>query len=40
MIKLGEETVAIGKKTESENASKIQVLGEALGHAFERASAA
>ncbi len=40
VIKLGKETVAIGKKTESKNASKIQALGNALGHAAESANAA
>ena len=40
VIKLGKETVAIGKKTESKNASKIQALGEALTYAAESASAA
>ncbi len=40
VIKLGKETVAIGKKTESKNATKIQALGEALSHAAETADAA
>ena len=40
VIKLGKETVAIGNKTESKNATKIQALGEALGHAAESAGAA
>ena len=40
VVKLGKETVAISKKTESKNASKIQALGEALTHATESASAA
>ncbi len=40
VVKLGKETVAIGKKTESKNATKIQALGEALTHAAENASAA
>ena len=40
VIKLGKETVALGKKADSKNASKIQALGEALGHAAESASAA
>ena len=40
VVKLGKETVAIGKKTESKSASKIQALGEALGHAAESTSAA
>ena len=39
VIKLGKETVAIGKKTDSKNAPKIQALGEALGHSAETASA-
>ncbi|WP_428391516.1 hypothetical protein [Lichenicoccus sp.] len=39
VIKLGKETVAIGKKTDSKNASKIQALGEALGHSAETAAA-
>ena len=37
-IKLGKETVAIGKKTEGKDASKIQTLGEALGNAAESAN--
>jgi hypothetical protein len=40
VIKLGKETVAISKKTESKNAEKIQALGEALTHAAEGANAA
>lgn len=40
MVKLGKETVAIGKKTESKNAAKIQALGEVLTHTAETASAA
>ncbi len=40
VIKLGRETVGIGKKTESRNASKIQALGEALVEAAESAGAA
>ena len=40
VIKLGKETVAIGKKVEGKNATKIQALGDALGHAADMASAA
>jgi hypothetical protein len=40
VIKLGKETVAISKKTESKNAAKIQALGEALSHAADSADAA
>jgi hypothetical protein len=40
VIKLGKETVAISKKTESKNAAKIQALGEALTNAAESADAA
>ena len=40
VIKLGKETVAISKKTEGKNATKIQALGEALTHAAESANAA
>ena len=40
VVKLGRETVAIGKKTESKSASKIQALGDALTHAADSASAA
>ena len=39
MVKLGKETAAIGKKTDSKNAAKIQALGDALGHAAGSASA-
>ena len=40
VIKLGKETVAIGKKSDSKNAAKIQALGDALTHAAESAEAA
>ena len=40
VVKLGKETVAIGKKTDRKNASKIKAIGEALGHAADSASAA
>ena len=39
MVKLGKETSAIGKKTESKNAAKIQALGDTLSHAAGSASA-
>ena len=35
VAKLGKETVAIGKKSEGNNAEKIGALGEALSHAAE-----
>ncbi len=40
MLKLGKETVTIGKKTEGKDATRIQALGEALNHAAESAPAA
>lgn len=39
VAKLGKETVAIAKKSDSGKAEKIQALGEALTHAAEEASA-
>ena len=40
ILRKSKETVAIGKKTESKNATKIQALGDALTHAAETAEAA
>ena len=40
VVKLGKETVAIGRKSDSKNSSKIQALGEALTHGAETAEAA
>ena len=40
VLKLGKETVAISKKTESKNAAKIQALGEALSSSAESATEA
>ena len=40
VLKLGKETVAISKKTESKNAPKIQALGEALSSSAESATEA
>ena len=37
VVKLGKETVAISKKSDSKNAAKIQALGEALTSAAEEA---